>query len=172
MRTDQLTENEYHAYYHPYIMGLGDIKLIKGLEESKTAFETFVAHIPDNKFYTAYAAGKWTIAEALLHLIDAERVFQYRALRFARNDKIGLPGFEQDDYVPESVANKRSKKSLIEEFGAVRQGTVTLFKTFNDEILLRKGTANGSLMSVRALGFIICGHQKHHLNVIQERYLQ
>lgn len=119
----------------------------------------------------SYAQGKWTIAEVLIHLMDTERIFQYRALRFARNDKTELQGFDQDSYVPESQAPNRNRNDILEEFIAIRKSSIALFASLNDEMLLRSGLASGAKMSVRALGFVICGHQIHHFNILQERYL-
>ena len=124
-----------------------------------------------DKFDYRYAEGKWTIKDILQHLVDAERVFAYRALCFARNDKTELPGFEEDDYVIEANANKRSIQDLLTELLIVRQSSLALFKSFNDEQLMRIGTASNNPMSVRALGFIIIGHQNHHQRVFEERYL-
>jgi len=120
----------------------------------------------------AYTDGKWSVAEVLVHLMDTERIFQYRALRFARNDKTELKGFEQDDYIPESEANGRDKEDVLREFLAIRNSSIALFKSFHEEQLKRSGKANGATMSVRALGCIICGHQAHHFNILKQRYLQ
>ena len=166
-----LSPTEYHPYYGHYIGLSGDVSLQQGLEESKIEFQEFVTKIPQEKMNYAYEVGKWTTAELLMHLLDAERVFQYRAFRFSRNDKTELPGFEQDDYVPESNAVKRSKADILEEFLAVRNSTIQLFKSLNDETMQRMGTASGSPMSVRALGHVIRGHQIHHLSILKERYL-
>ena len=103
--------------------------------------------------------------------MDAERIFAYRALRIARQDQTPLPGFEQNDYVQPSQANERSLDDLINEFKAIRASTVALFNSFTDKMLLAKGTASNSPVSVRAIGFIIMGHEIHHCQVIKERYL-
>ena len=103
--------------------------------------------------------------------MDTERIFCYRALRFSRNDKTNLPGFEQDDFVPYSGANERNSMEMLREYNAIRQSTITLFKNFTDEMLARVGIASDNEMSVRALAYIAAGHEKHHLNVINERYL-
>ena len=118
-----------------------------------------------------YAAGKWSLKEMLLHQIDSERIFAYRALRFARADGQDLRGFEQDDYVAHSRANARSIASLLAEYDAVRAATVVLFDTFGEDELNRRGTANGGPATVRALLYIIPGHERHHLSIIRERYL-
>ncbi|MFD0862161.1 DinB family protein [Sungkyunkwania multivorans] len=171
MKTSQLQSSEYHPYYAPYIEALGETDLVTALKKGRDEFVNFLEAIPEDKWQYAYAEGKWTIAQLVLHLIDAERVFQYRALRFSRKDRTDIPGFEQDNYVATSDAQHRDKHSLIEEYTAVRNAGIHLFENFTDEMLLAIGTANKTQMSVRALGFVISGHQRHHQKVIQERYL-
>ncbi len=171
MKTSALKHHEYNTYYKTYIEALGEADLLPTLKKQLKNFPQFIDSIPGDKLTHAYAEGKWTIAEVLTHILDTERVFQYRALRFARNDQTPLPGFDQDAYVPHSAANKRSIKELIKEYKAVRKSTIVLFETFDAETLGRKGVASNSPMSVAALGFIMCGHQKHHRNIIRERYL-
>jgi hypothetical protein len=124
-----------------------------------------------DKFDFRYAEGKWTIKDIIQHLIDAERVFSYRAMRISRNDKTPLPGFEENDYVENTNANGRSIQDLLTELSAVRQSTLLLFKSFSEEQFGRIGVASNADVSVRAIGFIIIGHQKHHQKVFQERYL-
>ena len=118
-----------------------------------------------------YAPGKWSLKEILLHQIDSERVFAYRAMRFARNDGQDLLGFDQDDYVAHSGANARSIASLLAEYDVTRAATVALFNSFTEEQLARRGTANHGPATVRALLYIVPGHERHHLNIIRERYL-
>ena len=172
MKTSELLKDDYHPFYEPYIFALGDVDLMEMLTKQKENFPQFIASIPDNKWHTAYDEGKWTIAEALTHVLDAERVFQYRALRFARNDKTSLPGFDQDAYVPYSGAAEMTKEMVIEDYRTIRASTIALFSKFDESVLRRKGNANESAMSVGALGFIICGHQRHHRDVIRLKYLQ
>lgn len=172
MNIKDLKSNEYASFYGGYINQVSDeYTLIEELEISVHRLVKFVREIPMDKFDYRYAEGKWTIKDILQHLIDAERVFAYRALRFARNDKTELPGFEEDDYVLEANANKRSIQDLLTELLIVRQSTLALFKTFSNEQLLRIGIASNNPMSVRALGFVIIGHQNHHQRVFEERYL-
>jgi uncharacterized damage-inducible protein DinB len=128
-------------------------------------------HLSEAQAETAYAEGKWTLKEMLLHQIDTERIFAYRAMRFARGDSQDLPGFDQDDYVVNSGANARTIASLMAEYDATRAATQALFDSFTEEQLDRRGTANGGPATVRALLFIVPGHELHHLNVIRERYL-
>lgn len=171
MRSIELQPEDYSPFYQTYIDVLGDVELIEMLRRQLKNFPKFLNSLPDEKLGYAYAEGKWTIAEALLHVLDAERVFQYRALRFMRGDKTPLPGFDQDIFVPNSNADRRTKESIIEEYKVIRRSTIALFSNMNGQSLQRKGVASDSPMSVAALGFIICGHQKHHRNVIRERYL-
>lgn len=172
MNYNDLKNSEYAPFYKPYIEEIGqELTILSGLELIGNEFVDLIDSLSDEKLNFAYAKNKWTIKEVIVHLIDAERIFSYRALRFARNDKTDLSGFEENDYVSFSEANKRSKGDLIAEFKAVRISTISLFQSFSDEMLLRIGTIGGNAMSVRALGFIVLGHQKHHINVLQERYL-
>ncbi|PKV51088.1 putative damage-inducible protein DinB [Aquimarina sp. MAR_2010_214] len=167
----QLKEGEFNPYYGIYIAKAESPDIVKGLQSSQKEFVDFVQSIPEEKFTHAYAEGKWTVAEVLQHIIDTERIFAYRALCFARNDKTSIMGFEQDDYVPYSNANNYSKEELISDFVSARSNSISLFKSFTDEMLTRIGEASGSPMSARAAGYILEGHQKHHFEVIKERYL-
>lgn len=121
--------------------------------------------------HSAYAPGKWTLLESLLHTIDTERVFSYRMLRAARGDRTPLPGYEQDDWVPLSGANRRTLESVIAEFGVVRAATIALLKPLDQNELARRTVANGTEVSVRALAWMIAGHAEHHLRITRERYL-
>ncbi|MBP2832673.1 DinB family protein [Aquimarina sp. U1-2] len=167
----KLKEEEFNPYYGMYIAKSVHPNIVEGLSISKIEFVNFVNSIPEDKLGYAYADKKWTIAEVLQHLIDTERIFAYRALRFARNDKTPLMGFDQDDYVPNSRANRLSTNEISNDFEAVRNSSIALFKSFDSEMLLNIGKASGSSMSVRAVGYILEGHQKHHFEVIEERYL-
>jgi uncharacterized damage-inducible protein DinB len=118
-----------------------------------------------------YAPGKWTVKEVLGHITDTERIFSYRALRIARGDQTPLPGFEQDDYVRSGAFGDRTLAGLAEEFGAVRTASVSLLRSFNEEAWSRRGVASQKEVTVRALGFMIAGHQIHHRIILEERYL-
>ena len=172
MRIAELKKEDYNPFYQTYVDVLGDVELFDILQRQLKNFPQFLESLPDEKLNYAYAEGKWTIVEALVHILDTERVFQYRVLRFMRGDKTPLPGFDQDLYVSNLNAERRTKESIIEEYKAIRRSTIALFSNMNGKALYNKGIASDSLMSVAALGFIICGHQKHHRNVIRERYLQ
>ena len=172
MNSADLKENEYAQFYSGYIKGLGEVNLMDALAASEKEVIETLSNLPKEKYLFRYAEGKWTIKELILHITDAERVLSYRALRFARKDTTDLPGFDEDWYVDHSYANERSIQELLQEFSEVRAATVSLFKSFSDETLMQFGTGNGNPMSVRALGFVICGHAYHHLQIIKERYLK
>lgn len=171
MKTSQLLPTEYALFYVNYIAMVDEVELLDDLEISVHEFIKFVQNIPMDKYDYRYAEGKWTIKDIIQHLIDSERIFAYRALRIARNDKTPLPGFEENDYAAIAGGSERSIRDLLTELAIVRQATISLFKTFSEEVLLRTGIASGYDISVRALGFIIIGHQKHHQKIFQERYL-
>lgn len=171
MTKDNINPNEYNLYYGTYIKKTAGLSLKNHLKSTGEKTISFLKSIPIDKLEYRYADGKWTIKEIIQHLMDAERIFTYRALRIARKDQTPLPGFEQDDYILPSQANKRSIEDLINEYKVIKAATVTLFDSFSDEMLKALGTASNSSISVRAIGFIIMGHEIHHCDVIKERYL-
>ncbi|WJS93701.1 DinB family protein [Flavobacterium johnsoniae] len=171
MNVSDILENEYSGHFGTYLKQAGEGKLIEELEISLHEFIRFVQNIPMDKFDYRYAEGKWTIKEIIQHVIDTERIFAYRALRFSRNDKTPLPSFEEQDYADNSDANSRSIQELLTEFSAVRHSNLLFYKSLSDEQLKRIGTASNNQISVRALGFVLIGHQKHHQKVFEERYL-
>ncbi len=163
---------EYPSYYEGYLSVLSpQTNLLEELEASHYYFIKFVQDVPMDKFDYRYAEGKWTIKEIIQHLIDSERVYAYRALRFSRNDKTELPGFDENDFMVNCDANKRHLKDLLHEFSLVRHTTLELFRSLSEEALCHTGKANGSAMSVRAIGFMIIAHQEHHKNIFRELYL-
>jgi uncharacterized damage-inducible protein DinB len=163
---------EYASYAIMYIGLLPDDGLVlKHLQDNLQATKNFILSLPTEKLAYRYAEGKWTIKEILVHISDDERIYAYRALRFARNDKTELPGFEQDDFARYSGANARSLDDILEELTTVRHATISLFNSFDNEALTRAGVANGNIMSVRAAAYHIAGHELHHINIIKERYL-
>ena len=171
MNLNKLPENEYSEFVATYIKALDDVHLVEELEISLHDFIKFVQNIPMDKFDYRYEEGKWTIKDIIQHIIDAERIFGYRALRISRNDKTPLPGFDENEYVENTNANNRGLQELLTEFSAVRHSNLLLFKSFSEEQLARMGIASNHPISVRAIGFMMIGHQKHHQNVFQERYL-
>lgn len=172
MKPADLNSDEFAGFYATYINQVSnEYTLLEELEIAVHRLIKFVQDIPMDKFDYRYAEGKWTIKDIIQHLIDAERIFAYRALRFARNDATELPGFEENSYVHEAHASQRSLQQLLTELAVVRQATLSLFSSLSQEDLLRSGIASNNPMSVRALGFVIIGHQNHHQRVFQERYL-
>lgn len=163
--------SEYPAYYKSYVEAAQTEDLLAGLEASRDYIASFMQELSEEKLNYRYQPGKWSIKEVLVHLIDSERIFTYRALRFARQDKTELPGFEQDDYIVPSKAKDRALSSILAEYAAVRQATIELFKSFDEEMINQTGTANKNPVTVRALGYITLGHEIHHLNIIKQRYL-
>ena len=171
MRTSDLRFPDPAPFYKTYVDVLDEVELLDMLQNQLKNFPQFIASIPDDRLGFTYEDGKWTLAEVLLHIIDAERVFQYRALRFSRGDKTPLPGFDQDLFVSGSNIQRRSKESIIEEYENVRRSTIALFSNLDAKRLERSGVASELIWSVAMLGFVISGHQKHHRNIIRERYL-
>lgn len=169
----KIPQEEYAAYFETYIklIDTETKSIIKSLTESQNEFETLLRNLSKEKQDFAYAEGKWTMKELIQHIVDTERVFCYRALCFARNDKTALPGFDQDLFVNNDTANDRDYNDLLNEMATLRKSTIQLYKSFSDEALLRVGVASENKMSVRALGYLFSGHQIHHLNVVKERYL-
>ncbi|HEX7457229.1 MAG TPA: DinB family protein [Ginsengibacter sp.] len=165
-------DGEFPSYAMMYIKLLPDDGLLLNhLKENFDKTKEFILSLPKEKLIYRYAKNKWTIKEILVHIIDDERIYAYRALCFARNDKTELPGFEQDDYALFSNANERSIENILNEYEAVRNATITLFEGFGETALLREGIANKNKATVRALGYHLAGHELHHINIIKEKYL-
>ena len=165
-------EGEYAPYAIMYIGLLPDDGLVlEHLRDNVKTTTEFILSLPEEKLSHRYAEGKWTVKEILAHVVDDERIYAYRALRFARNDRTELPGFEQDDYALHSGANERDVKDILKEFAAVRRATIALFEGLGDEALKRSGVASGNVMSVRAAAYHIAGHELRHVQIIRERYL-
>jgi uncharacterized damage-inducible protein DinB len=158
-------------FYKNYVKQIEETDLLQALRISGHRCLELVHSIPEEKVDFRYADGKWTIRELLCHIIDAERIFAYRALRFARNDKTDLAGFEENEYATQANASGRSIQKIAAEMAHLRSATIDLFESFTPEMLIRKGTANKNELSVIVLGFIIAGHETHHCNVLKERYL-
>jgi len=169
----QLPADEYAPFYKPYILAAlkSDKGIVENLQESLIHFFELLSDIPEEKQLFAYAENKWTIKELVQHMIDTERVMSYRALRISRNDRTALPGFDENDYISNANANQIPYIELLKEFSLVRKATIAMFKGLTDEMLLSKGKASETEVSVRALGYILTGHVLHHLEIIQERYL-
>ncbi len=159
------------TFYRRYVEHVKDFDMIHILEHSNRQLITLTRSIPEEKGEYRYAHEKWSIKELLCHMMDAERIFGYRALRFARNDSTPLEGFEENDYAPEANAHGRSIQQLADEMERLRKSTIDLFMSFTPVMLSRKGSANNTEISVLNLGYIIPGHETHHRLILQERYL-
>lgn len=166
------SENEYASYYNTYIEKVPAGNIVEILTEQGKEARKFYQSIPEAIGGYSYQPGKWTIKEVLGHLCDTEKIMGYRALTIARNDKTSLPGFDENEYVKNSNFNQRTVSDISDEMLYTRASNIGLFSSFNDEILMRTGNANGQNVSVRALLYIISGHELHHINVIIERYLK
>lgn len=162
---------DYPAYHQAYVLAARGEELAEAFQRATEEELRTRAMVPDNKWDFRYAPGKWTTKEVFQHIIDIERVFAYRALCIARNEKADLPGMDEDAYQAESRSQGRKIEDLMRELHAVRQSSIELFESFDDEALGKAGTANGKHVTVPALGWIIAGHSEHHLRIIRERYL-
>lgn len=159
-------------FYKNYVKLVEESDILQAMRISGHRTQELIHAIKPDKADFRYGPGKWSIREVLCHMIDAERIFAYRALRFARNDKTDLPGFEENDYAPQANASQRTMNKIADEMAHLRICTLDMFEGFNQEMLARKGTANKNELSVAALGFIIAGHEMHHVAILKERYLQ
>jgi hypothetical protein len=167
-KPDFSTLPEFHKRYVQHVK---DYDLLEAMKISSKETLSLVRSLPEEKGEYRYAAGKWSIKEVLCHMIDTERILAYRALRFARNDKTNLPGFEENDYAPEANAKNRNVRQIADEMERLRITTIDLFVNFTPEMLNRNGLANNLELSVLNLGYIIPGHESHHRSILKERYL-
>jgi DinB superfamily len=163
--------NQAPNYFDTYVNKVADIELLDALKQSLLELDNLDFDALNAKAEYAYAEGKWTIKDIFQHLIDTERVMTYRSLSFGRNDVKQLPGFDENNYAKHVNTKKRSLRSLILELKLVHKSSIALFKSFDKKALQRKGIMYNAEISVLAVGFIIAGHQIHHLQVIKERYL-
>ena len=159
-------------WYHGYVNLVVGNDFLPVMKEQTPAFIKFLKKIPVDKRDYRYSKGKWTIKELLQHILDAERIFAYRGLCFARKDKTSLPSFEENDYAANSKAAKRDWNNLIDEFKALRTSTELMFSAFDKDQLQSVGIANNNPVSVNAIGYIMVGHVNHHIHVINKRYLK
>ena len=169
--TSRPQASEYAPYYERYISKVPDGDIVGTLGRQLEETLALIRGIPEARGDFRYAEGKWSIKELLGHVIDSERVFAYRALRFGRGDTTPLSGFEQDDFVRGADFNKRSLSDLAEEYEHVRRATLSLFGSLDASAWDRRGTANDNEVSVRGLAFIVAGHERHHVEILRTRYL-
>lgn len=164
--------DELPAFYRGYVEHVQGVDMVEAMRTAGHRMHALLHDAPPGLGDHRYAPGKWSVKEVLQHVIDAERIFAYRALRFARNDASELPGFDEDAYTPAAEAMRRPLSALLEEHDAVRASSILLFSSFSPDMLLRSGIANQRRISVRAIGWTIAGHADHHARVITDRYLQ
>lgn len=167
-------KDEYPAYSSIYMDLLEDDGLVlTHLKDNFRKIKAFILSLPEEKLYWRYQHGKWSIKEILVHIVDDERIFAYRALRYARADNTPLPGFEQDDYALASNADHRSLDSIFTEYEAVRHSTIALFNGLPEAALMRSGeiAGDGNRRTVRAMAYHIAGHELRHIKIIKERYM-
>ncbi|HET9635358.1 MAG TPA: DinB family protein [Gemmatimonadaceae bacterium] len=163
--------DEYLAYYGRYIDRVPDGDVVSTLSSQIGETLALLRGLPESVATYRYAPDKWSVNEMIGHMIDTEKIFAYRALRFARGDKTPVPGFEQDDYVRGSSFNSYPLSELADEFETVRRSTLNFFRHLDDEAWSRRGTASNAEVSVRALAYIIAGHELHHREILRSRYL-
>lgn len=161
----------YHSYFSRYIDLVKETELRHAFDHLTELSHSFWLDITEEQGNFRYAEDKWSIKELLQHIIDTERIFSYRALAIARGDTTALPGYDENLYAQNSESDSRSMEDLVDELFTVRNATMTLFGGLTDDALDRVGTANGGSLSALAAGFIIVGHEMHHMNVVKERYL-
>jgi uncharacterized damage-inducible protein DinB len=164
-------KSEFLPYYERYIALVPDGDVISTLASQLTETQSLLRVLPASVATYRYAPDKWSVNEVVGHMIDSERIFTGRALRFARNDATPIPGFEQDDYVRNATFDAYPLSELAAEMETVRQSTILFFRHLNEEAWTRRGLANNAEVSVRALAYIIAGHELHHREILRTRYL-
>lgn len=171
MHTTRPAFGEFNEYYADYIQEAPDGDILQTLARQGDDTHRLLSALDEKQAMHRYADGKWSVKEVALHLADAERVFGYRALTFARADAGPLPGFDENSWTPESHADRRPIQDIAGELTSARQANLRFFAGVDEEQWLRRGTASGNPFSVRALAWIIAGHQAHHIRILKERYL-
>ncbi len=162
--------DEYPSHYQRYIDRVPDGDLLAHLERQTRETRALLSPLDPERARFRYAEGKWSITEVVGHIADAERIFAYRALCFARGDATPLPGFDENAYVPAARFDRRSLADVLDEATAVRAASVALLRSLDGPDLARRGVANEKTISVGALAYVIAGHELHHLQVLRERY--
>lgn len=168
--TERPKPGEYNVYYDRYISLIPGSDIVTTLATQLPKTVALLSSRSEQEGELRYAPDKWTVKEVVGHMIDTERIMAYRALRIGRNDRTPLSGFEQDDYIREGPYSELRLADLVEEFKAVRAATIALFRNLRSGDWTRRGTANQNEISVRALAYVIAGHELHHRNILEERY--
>ena len=170
IRISRPGSDEYAPHYGPYVALVPSEDLLTVLTDQAQATQRLLAGVSEERALYRYAPGKWSVKEVVGHVSDAERIFAYRALRFARGDRTPLPGFDEEAYAPAGRFDARPLGDLAAELDSVRKATVALFSGLDAEALVRRGPANNNEVSVRALAYVIAGHERHHMAILRERY--
>lgn len=165
------TSTEYASFQAAYVALVPEGDVLQLLDQQGRTTQALLRSVGEEKSQFRYSPGKWSIREVIGHMTDAERVFTYRALRFARGDATPLPGFDEVTWGKASSAHQRTLASLLDDFEKVRAATLSLFRGFSDEEWERSGLASNATTSVRALAFVVAGHERHHVKILKERYL-
>lgn len=171
IKGQEISPDEYGDFYSRYIEKSKECELFEQLEYGSRQLTDLLQLINEEQALHRYEDGKWSIKEVVGHMSDTERIMAYRALTFARGDDHSLPGFDQDSYVEAANFNEMSLQDLIDDYNSLRSSTISLFTSFNDSMLEARGTASESEFSVRALGFVIVGHEMHHIEILKDKYL-
>ncbi len=158
------------SYFDTYINQVEDLDLLDAFQKSIADLDALDLEKLHALGDQVYAPGKWTVRDLFQHILDTERVFSYRALRFARNDKTALPGYDENLFAENAGASARPLEEILAEMRLVRQSSLALFGSFSEEAMCRKGVVWKWELPVLAMGFILVGHQNHHFNVLRERY--
>lgn len=163
--------SEYGPYYERYVSLVSGVDIISTLDQQLSDTAALLRDVPEAKSEARYAPGKWSLKEVVGHILDFERIFAYRALRIARGDRTPLPGCDQDNLMKGATFSAYRMSVLAEEFGQVRMANISLFRHLGEEAWERRGVASEVEVSVRALAYIIAGHEAHHVQVIRAKYL-
>jgi uncharacterized damage-inducible protein DinB len=164
-------KDEFAPYYLSYVNLVSEGEIISILEQQRNDFILMLTNVSEGQGYFRYAPGKWSVKEVIGHMVDTERIMAYRLLCIARGEKASLPGFDENQYVAQASFNSQTIEQLIENYSIVRQSTILLLKSLDTESWIKTGSANHSEITVRALSFIIAGHELHHRHIVNDRYL-
>jgi uncharacterized damage-inducible protein DinB len=165
-------QNEYASYYEKYVSLVPEGEVAETLERQGAETLALLRSLPEERGAHRYGEGKWSVKQLIGHVIDTERIFAYRALAIARGERQSLPGMDQDEYMAGVDFDARTVADLADEFEAVRRGNVIMFRALGPEAWARRGTASDNEVTVRALAYILAGHEAHHVRILRERYLR
>ncbi len=166
-----ISTDEYGQFFSTYIQYCKEKTLMEQFESGEDTLSDLLFGLSDEKMMYRYEPGKWSVKQIVGHIMDTERVMAFRALSFARGEKQAFPGYDHDQYVEQANFDERSAQDLLMEYRAVRESTILLFSSLTSDMLMKRGSASNVEFTVRALGFIICGHELHHIKILKERYL-